>query len=67
MMDIYRCQKKAQDEGFETATFDLVCPAGVKKCKWLDAYLGLFQIVGVEGFLHVRDAENYYCENFQSG
>ena len=65
-MDIYRCQAKAKDIGFDSATFDLVGPSGRLKCKWLDAYFGMFEVEGEEGFITVNqiaDADDVYCEN----
>lgn len=64
-LTIHQCQNLAKDIGFDGATFDLCGPKGKKPAKWLDAYMGLFQIVGHEGFMMVRDIEfsNLWCEN----
>lgn len=36
-------------------------PAGPKKCKWLDAYLGMFTIEGVDGgFVMVGQIDEKY-------
>ena len=57
-MDIFACQRKAERDGsFDTATFTLSGPNGSFKCKWLDAYFGLFQVEGKEGFLMAGDCE----------
>lgn len=69
-MDLYECERRAKDEGSDSATFDLHTPNGVKKCKWLDAYFGLFEIIGVKGFLNVegvmRDFPSVTCSNFNA-
>lgn len=69
IMDLYACQRKAEKEGYNKATFDLICPAGIKACQWLDAYFGLFKVDGVDGFLRVNDiAEkmpDVRCINFK--
>ena len=41
-MNILQCQELAQDVGFDSATFKLCGPKGEIKCKWLDAYFGMF-------------------------
>jgi len=43
-MNIYQCQKKAKDIGFDKAKFCALFPSGPKNCKWLDAYMGLIQV-----------------------
>lgn len=66
-MDIYACERKAQAEGYNTAIFDLVGPAGHVKCKWLDAYYGMFIPEGQEGFIMSKQVpEGFYCENFNA-
>ena len=64
-LTINQCESLAQDLG-EGATFDLCGPKGKKPCKWLDAYMGLFQIEGEEGFMmtsQIQFASNLWCEN----
>lgn len=69
-MDLYECERRAKEEGFETATFDLNTPGGVKKCRWLDAYFGLFEIVGLKGCLSTAAVMREYpyvtCSNFDA-
>jgi len=71
-MSILECKARAQDEGYETATFDIVGAGGCLKAKWLDAYMGLFQIEGEKGFRMTSEAEIQFsrlglrCENFQA-
>jgi hypothetical protein len=64
-MNILQCQKKAQTLQFCGATFDLVGPGGRIKCRWLDAYMGLFIGEGEKGFWHADDfdAPDIRCEN----
>ena len=65
-MTINQCERLAQDLDFDGATFDLCGPKGKLKAKWLDAYMGLFQIEGQEGFVMTRQFEmrpDVWCEN----
>lgn len=58
-MDIFACQRKAQRDGaFDSATFTLNGSSGSLKCKWLDAYFGMFQIEGQDGFVMVSALED---------
>ena len=71
-MSIVECEDRAKDEGFDTATFDVVGPNGRVKAKWLDAYMGMFTVEGQDGFMMMNDAKQYFrvmdlhCENFQA-
>ena len=57
-MDIFACQRKAQKDGaFDSATFVLNGPTGSLKCRWLDAYFGMFTVEGHEGFMMASDCE----------
>lgn len=65
-LTINQCQRLAEGIGFDGATFDLCGPKGKLPAKWLDAYMGLFQIDGQEGFVMVRQFEfrdDVWCEN----
>jgi hypothetical protein len=65
-MNINQCQRLAEKIGFDKATFDLCGPKGKLKAKWLDAYMGIFQIAGQEGFVMTRQFEfqpDVWCEN----
>lgn len=65
-MTIIQCEAIAKDIGFDCATFDLCGPKGRMKAKWLDAYMGMFEIEGQAGFILTRQvqfAENLWCEN----
>lgn len=45
----------AKDKGFDNLEFEFTNLLGeVKKCKWLDAYFGMFIIEGNNGFLTVK-------------
>ena len=66
-MNLHQCEKWAQDSGFDKAEFYADFPAGRQKCRWLDAYFGMFEVPGVaEGFLMVKDVDevfpNLVCE-----
>lgn len=56
----YRFENYAKDNGFDSLEFMCVFPAGPKKCRWLDAYMGLVQVDGLEGFMTTRQLD----ENF---
>ena len=43
-MNLYQCQKWAEKNEFDTAEFYAYFPKGMMKCKWLDAYFGMFII-----------------------
>ncbi len=71
-MNILQCQKMAEDIGFDSATFDLVGPKKTLKCKWLDAYFGMFTVEGEKegGFLMVTQFQfipDLYCQNLMPG
>ena len=71
-MSLVECEDRAKDEGFDSATFEVVGPNGRVKAKWLDAYMGIFTVEGKDGFLMVGDAKHTFrtlglhCENFQT-
>lgn len=46
-MNLYQCEKYAQENGFDSVKFIAKFPAGDRKCQWLDAYFGFFAIAGV--------------------
>lgn len=43
-MNLYQCQEKAKDIGFDKAKFLAMFPAGPVECQWLDAYMGFIKI-----------------------
>jgi hypothetical protein len=47
-MNIYQCEAKAQQIGYDKSTFIAVFPVGPVQCKWLDAYMGILKI-DIEG------------------
>lgn len=59
-MNIYQCQKWAQKNGFDSAKFFALFPAGIRACTWLDAYLGFFKIEGLDGFITVDDIDDKF-------
>ena len=69
-LSILQCEELAKEIGFDKMTFDLVGPKGKMKCKWIDAYFGMFQIIepGKEsdGFIMSKQlmfSPDIYCEN----
>ena len=64
-MNIYQCEEKAKDIGFDKAKFVAFFPAGPKKCKWLDAYMGLLEVDadGLRGsFLTTKQVDQMFPE-----
>ena len=64
---IHDCEAMAKKEGYDKATFDLVGATGRIKCKWLDAYFGMFTMEGTPGFMTVNQVVEWgglHCENF---
>ena len=65
MMNIYQCERYAQENGFDSVEFEADFPAGTLNCKWLDAYMGLFLIHGLgDRFVTTRQMDDMY-PNFQ--
>ncbi len=56
------------DQNLTDKHFDLVCPAGRMRCRWLDPALGLFVPEGADGFLTLRDAakRGLWIENMET-
>lgn len=66
---IGQCREIAKRIGFNSTTFDLCGPKGKLPCRWLDAYMGLFQRVGEKSFMRASDIEfanDVWCENVTS-
>jgi hypothetical protein len=62
-MNLYQCQEKAKDVGFDKARFFAMFPAGPVECQWFDAYMGLFKVDvdGLrDGFLTVKQIDEQY-------
>lgn len=62
-MNLYQCQKYAEQNGYDTVEFIAHFPAGPVKCKWLDAYFGLFTSdhpAFCDGFIRVDDADSAF-------
>lgn len=43
-MNLYQCQEKAKDIGYDSAKFVAIFPSGPIECQWLDAYMGLLKV-----------------------
>jgi len=64
-MNIYRCQEKAQELGFNNVKFFAEFPVGRIECQWLDAYMGLLKVDldGLrDGFLMTRQIDEMFPE-----
>jgi hypothetical protein len=61
-MNLYQCQKWAEKNGFNTAEFYAYFPIGMMKCKWLDAYFGMFSIpeLADKGFMMVSQIDDMF-------
>lgn len=62
-MNLYQCEEKAKQIGFDKARFVAVFPCGPVQCQWLDAYFGLFKadVDGLrEGFLTTKQIDELY-------
>jgi len=68
MININQCQELAKRIGFDCTEFDLVGPTGRIKCKWLDSYLGIFEVGKEYGFMmasQIQFADDIHCENIR--
>ena len=61
-MNIYQCEKYAQKNGFDSVKFIADFPSGPKECKWLDAYFGMFEVSGIDGFIRTGDIDDMFPE-----
>lgn len=60
-MNIYQEQRRAKEDGFDKAEFVALFPAGLRHCKWVDAYFGLFTIDGLgDGFVTVEQIDDQF-------
>ncbi len=55
MLSLYDCQRIAEDKGYNSLKFKIHINSKIIECEWLDAYFGLFKILGKEGFFMVND------------
>ena len=69
-MDLYQCEARAKEIGFDKAVFDAHFSVGKVRCQWVDAYFGIFKadIPGFDdGFLMVKEIYKMFpdlvCEN----
>ena len=68
-MNLYQCQEKAKDIGFDKAKFVAMFPCGPVQCQWLDAYFGFLKvnIEGLrDGFISVKQIDQEYPDLFCS-
>lgn len=66
---IAECENLAKDlDAFNKMEFDLVGPTGRVRCRWDDAYYGIFSIVGKSGALMTSQFKyvgDVHCENLE--
>lgn len=56
----------AEEHGFDSLEFEFTNLLGeVIKCKWLDAYLGIFKIAGNDGFITTQQWKNITGDVFE--
>ena len=60
-MNLYQCEQYAKENGFDSVEFIAFFPSKPFKCKWLDAYFGMFEIEGVgDGFVITKDVDKMF-------
>lgn len=62
-MNLYQCQEKAKDIGFDKAVFEAKFPSGTFNCTWRDAYFGMFTVDAPgmdDGFLMVKQIDKMF-------
>ena len=47
-MTLHDCERQAQTDGFDRTTFIADFPAQAMLCQWIDAYMGVIIIQGME-------------------
>lgn len=68
-MNLYQCEAKAQEIGFDKAKFVALFPCGPVECQWLDAYMGMFKadVDGLrDGFLMTRQVDEQFPDLYCS-
>lgn len=56
-LNLYQCEEKAKAVGYDSMKFLAIFPNGPRECQWLDAYMGLFKIDGLDGFVTTRQID----------
>ena len=64
-MNLYQCQEKAKDVGFDTARFIALFPSGPVECQWIDAYMGVLKL-DIDGFRNNFVMTRQLDDNFPS-
>lgn len=68
-MNLYQCEAKAKDIGYDKAKFTAMFPCGPVQCQWVDAYMGLLtvDVDGLrDGFLMTKQIDERYPDLFCS-
>lgn len=73
-MNLFECKNKAQEVGFDSYEFVAYFPVGPVKCRWLDAYMGMFVAYYEDmdqGFLTVNQIHDIFpdieCKEIEGG
>lgn len=56
-MNILQAERRAQVDGFDSTEFIAHFPNGARRCRWIDAYLGLFTVEGIDGFVTADEVD----------
>jgi len=62
-VNLYQCENKAKEIGFDKAKFVAFFPCGPVNCQWLDAYMGLFKVDADglrDGFVMTKQIDDEY-------
>lgn len=60
-MSLLEMERYAQNNGFNSLEFYADFPAGRQKCKWLDAYFGIFTVEALgEGFVRTQEMREMF-------
>lgn len=62
IVTLKECEEYAIKNGFDSIKFRTEFPNGDFLCQWLDAYMGLFKVDGLNGFLMTKDFKDTKVE-----
>jgi hypothetical protein len=62
-MNLYQCERKAQESGLEKPSFMAIGAGKLLNCRWLDPYMGLI-LIGDDatGFVTTKDLDEAFPE-----
>ena len=61
-MTILELERKLERQEETRQEFFAFFPSGVRRCRWLDPYMGIFGVEGLKGFIHSSKFELIQCE-----